>query len=183
MSSYQHSIKLPSVMGSSFSKGMKQFKKDIIIEGSSDRVSICLNAMSATAIAYSAGSTCDEMNSAGSTCNEVNCLSITHNTVYMHTHAFICTVYIHPTCLPSAFFDFRFFALFFLDLTLFFGKESSMDEAGRFLDDELGDIFGGFNKHREFENCRSKNGRGFLSRFYATCKRRFFVCNFHKVCH
>jgi len=50
-------------MGSSFSEGMKQFKKDIIIEGSSDRVSICLNAMSATAIAYSAGSTCDEMNS------------------------------------------------------------------------------------------------------------------------
>lgn len=87
MSSYQQrSIKLPSVMGSSFSEGMKQFKKDIIIEGSSDRVSICLNAMSATAIAYSAGSTCNEMNSAGSTCNEVNCLSITHNTVYMHTH-------------------------------------------------------------------------------------------------
>jgi hypothetical protein len=87
MSSYQQrSIKLPSVMGSSFSEGMKQFKKDITIEGSSDRVSICLNAMSATAIAYSAGSTCNEMNSAGSTCNEVNCLSITHNTVYMHTH-------------------------------------------------------------------------------------------------
>jgi hypothetical protein len=81
MSSYQHSIKLPSVMGSSFSEGMKQFKKDIIIEGSSDRVSICLNAMSATAIAYSAGSTCDEMNSV---VMRRNCLSITHNTVYIY---------------------------------------------------------------------------------------------------
>jgi len=86
MSSYQQrSIKLPSVMGSSFSEGMKQFKKDIIIEGSSDRVSICLNAMSATAIAYSAGSTRNEMNSAGSTCNEVNCFSITHTCIHTST--------------------------------------------------------------------------------------------------
>ena len=82
----QHSIKLPSVMGSSFSEGMKQFKKDIIIEGSSDRVSICLNAISATAIAYSAGSTCNEMISAGSTCNEVNCFKCIILYTCIHTN-------------------------------------------------------------------------------------------------
>jgi hypothetical protein len=42
--------------------------------------------------------------------------------------------------LPSAFFDFRIFGLF-LDLTIFFGREVPMDEARRFLDDELVDIF------------------------------------------
>lgn len=98
MNSYQQrSIKLPSVMGSSFSEGMKQFKKDIIIEGSSDRVSICLNAMSATAIAYSAGSTCDEMNSAGSTCNEVNCFSITQYCRHAYTciHMYIYSQHVY----------------------------------------------------------------------------------------
>ena len=136
MSSYQHSIKLPLVMGSSFSEGMKQFKKDIIIEGSSDKVSICLNAMSATAIAYSAGSTC----------NEVNCFKCTilytcihthtktnNLKIYIHIHAqirkltnynnILMQYYVHPTCLPSTFFDFRFFGLLSLDITLFFVTE------------------------------------------------------------
>ena len=139
MSSYQQrSIKLPSVMGSSFSKGMKQFKKDIIIEGSSDRVSICLNAMSATAIAYSAGSNCNEMNSAGSTCNEVNCLSITHihaytqtrrriiyryTKAYMHMHRYVIlsivtTLWCNNT--PNMFtFGFLWFQIFWFDFFRF----------------------------------------------------------------
>jgi len=56
---------IPSVMGSSPNEGMKQFKKDFIIEGPSapDRVSICLNAVSAVAVAYLPFSICNEVNS------------------------------------------------------------------------------------------------------------------------
>jgi hypothetical protein len=64
--------------------------------------------------------------------------------------------------------------LLFLDLTLFFGKESSMDEAGRFLDDELDDIFGGFNKHRELENCRS----WIFESFFCNLQTSFFFLQF-----
>jgi len=63
-----------------------------------------------------------------------------------------------------------------------------MDEAGRFLDDELGDIqylnLRGFSKHRNLtelqmqeKNRRSKNERGFLCRFFVsfTCETSFFL--------